>query len=325
MAFSDIDWSKWANVATDLYGAYNAYQGAQTTKNAAQTAAQSTVISPYSSSSPFGSAVFNPASRTISFNATSPFGTLFNQLGLASLANAGVANSMPFNGANPELLAALGQANDAANPNSDIATNFLSQLRAVAAPQEQRNAIALDNQQFARGTLGTTGGAQRYQAMLEANNQADLQRQLAATQYATQIGNDRFSRALQTVNQGMQGQAQQYSIGAGSFGGIQQLLQSLFSQAQLGIGSGGGVAPAAAINAADQAGAPNAAVGQFLSSPAFRNILGQVTPAPQVTIDPSTQAALNQGQQDFINYGNNAISDLNNPVTIQPVTNQPVM
>jgi hypothetical protein len=57
---------------------------------------------------------------------------------------------------------------------------LLQQLRDQAAPDANRQAVALRDRLFGRGTLGSTGGAAEQEAFLNSQNQADLQCQMTA-------------------------------------------------------------------------------------------------------------------------------------------------
>lgn len=264
----------------------------------------------------FGYAGFDPRTRQLTLDTgNNPFAGLLGQLGTASLYNAGSANSSPYLGANQNLIDTMGgvnsdleaarlSANADGRPDSAEAQTVLNQFRAVAAPQEQRDRVALDNADFGRGMLGSTGGAERLRALTEAQGQNDLGRQVAATQFAQANADQRFNRAnitasgrfdraLGTVNQGMANQAQQFGIGTSSLNSMQGIFQQLLSQAGLGVAAGGGQAPSAAINAANQAGAVPAALGD-----AFGQVAGAYFNRPQ-----QAAAAPSGGGYDYGGYG----------------------
>lgn len=267
----------WADVLGPLIGAGASIYGANQSSNAAQTAATSTRPNPYSGFSELGTTAFDPSTGSFAINPNSnPFQALFEQLGMAGLSNAGSANSMPYLGANPELIQALTSANNSTQPGSPEFMDVLSKLRAIGAPQEQRDNVSLDNQQFANGTLGTTGGAERFRALKEAQGQTDLQRQLSAQGITTQNANQRFSNALTTVNQGMANQQQQFNIGSGSNSANMNAFQQLLQQLGIGVSAGGGTAPGAAVFAAQQAGAVPQTIAQIANSDAFGSVLKNI-------------------------------------------------
>lgn len=95
--------------------------------------------------------------------------------------NAGSAapglQSQAFMGAGQQLA-------DAARGFGDVQSSTLANLRAQAAPFEQRAFDQLQNDQFGMGRLGTSGGALQTEAFARGLGQADLSRQLEATNQA---------------------------------------------------------------------------------------------------------------------------------------------
>lgn len=79
-----------------------------------------------------------------------------------------------FEGAAQGALAELGQGT------AGLEQQQLDLLREKAAPQSERQFNALQSKLFSQGRLGTTGGARAFQAFAEAENAADLDRQLSA-------------------------------------------------------------------------------------------------------------------------------------------------
>jgi hypothetical protein len=117
----------------------------------------------------------------------------------------------------------------------------------IAQPWEQRAQNQLQNQLFQRGQLGTTGGGIQQEAFLNAQNAANLQRTLAARQYA---GGEQSRLA---------GLGQQFSqLGAGSFGQRFGLTADLLQQSQQMFQPLQGLG-----NLALGYGAPNIAAGQL--------------------------------------------------------------
>jgi hypothetical protein len=273
----------WAVAAAAVAAGGSAYAANKQSK-AAKDAAKATAVNPIDINSPFGTTTFENGQAN-AYEAPNPFSNLFGSLGIAGLSNAGVANSMPFNGANGQLIDEYNAANAAAQPGSNEFNDVLTKLRAVSAPEEQRQNVALDNQQFSRGMLGTTGGAERFRALKESQAQADLQRQLQAQGITTQNANDRFNRALTTVNQGMSNQQQQFNIGTASSGNQMNMWQQLLNQMGVGIAAGGGQAPGAAMYAAQQASNVPLAVSQGLNgvANAWMNRAPTPTPTPSPT------------------------------------------
>lgn len=262
-------------ITAGLIGLAGTAYAANKSSKAAKSAAKATQVNPIDVQSPFGTVNFQNG-QVVATPGQNPFMDLFSQLGTSSLYNAGFANSLPYQGANPQLIQAAQEAAQASAPGSNEFNDILAKMRAVSAPQDNRDNIRLDNDLFSRGMLGSTGGAERFRALKEAQGQADLQRQLAAQGVATDNANNRFQRALTTVNQGMSNQQQQFNIGSASNSNIQNIFSQLLQQGGLGVSAGGGQAPGAALYAAQQAGNVPLAVSQIASNPAFANILSGI-------------------------------------------------
>jgi hypothetical protein len=250
----------WA-VAAAAVAAGGSYVAASKSAKGAKDAAKASAPNPMDVTSPYGTTTFENGQAN-AYAAPNPFSNLYGSLGLASLSNAGAANGMPYNGANQSVIDEMNAASAASQPGSNEFNDVLAKLRAVSAPEEQRQNVSLDNQQFARGQMGTTGGAERFRALKEAQANADLQRQLQAQGITTQNANDRFSRALTTVNQGMSNQQQQFNIGSASGGNQMNMWQALLNQMGVGIAAGGGQSPGAAMYAAQQSGNVPLAIAQ---------------------------------------------------------------
>ena len=125
--------------------------------------------------------------------------------------------------------------------------------------------LGLDDQLFARGQLGTSGGAERFRALQESLNMADLQRQMAAIGMGQNNANTRFGNAMGAVGQGMGAQNQAFNMGMGAFGGLQGLFGNLMQQGQLGVGAGSGTPAGIAQWAAQQQQTPWQAGYNFLN------------------------------------------------------------
>lgn len=325
----------WIALGTAAVGAAGSIYSANKQAKGAKDAAQSTIPRPYAGvSSPFGYSGFDPTTRQVDLQAApNPFMNLFGSLGLSSLANAGAANSSPFNGANPELVGAYGDANSGMDssfgglfnamqtanssygPSSQSAQDYFTQMQQLSAPEENRQRVGLDDQLFARGQLGSTGGAERYRALMEAQGQNANQRRYDAigmsnndansrfantaltANFGQQTANQRFANALSTVNQGINSQQQQFNMGTTANNSVQNMFQQLLNQAGINVSAGGGVAPQAAAYQASQAGNVGNAVAQIANSQGAQNGLaalfnrGGGVPQSQYTTPGSTNAA----------------------------------
>lgn len=246
--------------------------GSMAGKKSAKKAAEATKPTPYGVSGPAGqmSVSGNQLTLTPGFN---PFSNIFNALGAQSFANAATAQGQPMWGANPELVSAyqgtFGQGL------TDRIAQQKSLLDQMAAPGEQRQTNALWDTLQSRGTAGTSGGAEMFRAMEEANSMADLARSQGAIGLGNAEAQNRWNAALGTIQQGMTGQQQNYNIGAGAFGGLQSILENLFRQGGMGIAAGGGQAPSAAMASAAAAGVPYQQVNEFLKTSGAYDAMGR--------------------------------------------------
>jgi hypothetical protein len=103
----------------------------------------------------------------------------------------------------------LGAGTEAATSDfSDLVSEELSTLRELAQPAEEQAAASTASRLFNQGVLGSTGGALQMQSLQEAQQQADLQRQLQA-----------LNRAQQQQQFGLQ----QVGAGQSLFGGAADL------------------------------------------------------------------------------------------------------
>lgn len=90
-----------------------------------------------------------------------------------------------------------------------LAADRLSQLNALAQPGEDRMAAQLGDRLFASGRNATTGGAQQFGELMQAQSRADMERRIMATQFAT----GEQSR-LVGLGQGLQAGGQNLALGA---------------------------------------------------------------------------------------------------------------
>lgn len=232
----------WGDIAKGAFSMFGSMQGA----NAAKKAGQQATPRPYGVAGPAGGMQVDPRTGQLMLSmANNPFAQMFNAMAGPMFANAATAPGSFLHGANPELAKAyqglFGQGLD-----KGIKRN-LNLLRDAAAPEENRQSMALDDQLFSRGMMGTSGGAERFRALEEAQAQADLQRQMQAIGLGRQEAQDRFRGAFDAIGQGMGNQQQQFGLGMGAFGGMQGLFQNLMNQSQLGIGAMSGMPPEMAM------------------------------------------------------------------------------
>ena len=239
--------------------------GANQQAHAAKSAAKAATPVPYSVNGPAGTFGVDRQNQLINMqlDPNNPFAAMFQQMGLGSFQNAQNMGGQFLNGANSEVKNAYSRM-FGQGLTSEI-QNQLGLLRSAAAPEEQRQRLGLDDTLFSRGQMGTSGGAERYRAQDEAMNAADLQRQLAAVGLGQQNAQNRFQAAIGATNQGLNAQNQQFQMGQGAFGGLNQLFQQLIQQANVGTGAGSGTPQGAAVYAAQQSGAPYQTAFNFLN------------------------------------------------------------
>src|SRR5690606_2609696 len=97
-----------------------------------------------------------------------------------------------------------------------LGASVTENLRAQALPGQQRAVNSAMDRLFASGRLGTTGGAQQMEALANAQNQQDLQFQLAGLEAGRALQSDALARAM------------------GAFGGQESMASRLFGEALAG-------------------------------------------------------------------------------------------
>lgn len=110
------------------------------------------------------------------------------------------------------------------SPNQETATNELyGLLSSMAQPGETQALNSLENRLFARGMLGSTGGAEQLGQFRDALSRADMGRQVQAYQLGTDAANSAANRQYMGANIG------------GMFGSLQSMsLQDLLAGANIG-------------------------------------------------------------------------------------------
>lgn len=209
----------WSGLLTNALSGLGALGTANSNKGAANTFAGQTQYNPYNISTPNSQVGFSgnnataslsPAYQGIQGQLTSGasgllggLGTLnqngginpylqgtmdqYNQQSTSGPINPGTQTSLStgigdqFNSASSGFLGALGSFNP-----QDAASSYTNNLRAQALPQQQQAAQSLAQNLFNTGRLGSTGGANLYGQLTQAQNQQDLGFQLAGQQYGGQ-------------------------------------------------------------------------------------------------------------------------------------------
>lgn len=96
---------------------------------------------------------------------------------------------------NTAFMGAAQQAQQAAQGYQSTYDQQLALLRQQASPLEQQQQNALQQNQFNTGRLGTSGGALQTEAFARGLGQADISRQLAATQTAQSVQSQALNQA----------------------------------------------------------------------------------------------------------------------------------
>lgn len=162
-------------------------------------------------------------------------GQLFGNNNLAAGTAAGLMGQ-GFNQLNNPL---IGQANNAAgqmigNANQSYGTAYntaLQNIQAAMQRPEQQQMAALQNQEFERGQLGTSGGALQTEAMAQGFGNANLNAQIQAN-----------TQGLQAQQQAMQGAGLFSGIGAQQMGLGNSLLANALGQFNNTSGIGSNIA-----------------------------------------------------------------------------------
>lgn len=270
-----------AGVATSAYGAYNQK------KNAKDAAKAGTPV-PYNTQGPYGNSYIDPVTHTATYNpAANPFTNLLSSGGTAALANAFTAPGSFLSGADSELAAAYqGLLPSGLESATQERYGLLNQL---AQPAEQRAGNKLQDQLFARGQTGTTGGGIQQEAFQNSLNQADLQRQLSAQDWAQTRANNRFSSALQAVGSGQQGQVNNWNIGSGALGGFQNILGGIYGAAGQAQGINSATPAQLAAWSGSQVSPWVSGAAGLLNSGVIQGIAGQYfNPGPTSSYTPPT-------------------------------------
>jgi hypothetical protein len=125
----------------------------------------------------------------------------------------------------------------------ELSAGQLDIARQLAAPEEQRQRVSQQAQQFAQGRMGTTGGGIQQQALAEAQSRADLMRQQQAFQQGQAIQGQAGQALSNVIGQGLGLQGMGNQINAQNFGqALQGSQQNEFlRQGQFGrdLGAGG--------------------------------------------------------------------------------------
>lgn len=119
------------------------------------------------------------------------------------------------------------------DPNQ-ASSNYTNLLRQQAQPQEQQAASSALSGLFGTGRLGTSGGMQAYQGLMNSQNQADIGRQVAGQNFGmqqqlqAQQGYDQARQnqqglMLNNFGAGQQGLMNAFGINQGMFGRQQDL------------------------------------------------------------------------------------------------------
>jgi hypothetical protein len=134
------------------------------------------------------------------------------------------------------------------DPNQ-ASSDYTNLLRQQAQPGEQQAAASALSRLHGSGRLGTTGGQNAYQSLMDSQNQADIGRQIAGQQHGlgqqlmAQQGRDAAltseqNRQLGGFGANQQGMMNQYGLAQGLGATGSGLMGSAFQNAAMGLGVG---------------------------------------------------------------------------------------
>lgn len=112
--------------------------------------------------------------------------------------------NVTLDASNPFFAAANQELEQGSRDFGQLANDRLDLLRSQARPAEQRAANNLADRLFSSGQLGTTGGAQIFGELALSQEQADIGRQLAAFDFASQERQQNFQNAAGLNTQALQ-------------------------------------------------------------------------------------------------------------------------
>jgi len=168
------------------------------------------------------------------------------------------------------------------DPNA-LASNYTNLLRQQALPQEQQATSNALNSLFGTGRLGTTGGALQMRELQQAQQQADIGRQVAGQQFGLQ-------QALQAQQGYDQARANQMGLMMNQFGANQQgkmnqfgIDQGMFGRTLDMFNSGSDMTQNRFMRAMQLFGGENALNQQYLSN--FTGLLGAQQSQQQTLLD----------------------------------------
>lgn len=149
------------NVAGSLVSGAFGSNAADTNAEAQQNIADAQIAAsaPYNTSGMFGQATFDQDNRTAETTLSPEFQALYGRFGARAEDIGSEISNL-----NPEALQ----------------QKFYNEQRALFAPQQERDRLALESRLLGQGMLGSTGGATRMGALLEAQKMQDLTRQAGA-------------------------------------------------------------------------------------------------------------------------------------------------
>ena len=228
------------------YGANKAAKkGAASADRAAELAYKQSL--PWDVKGMFGSATFDEGGRTSEIKLDPEMQKLYDRLyGRA--------------GGYGEQVAAMGDTPLA------VEKRFYDKQKAISAPGEERERLALESRLLAQGMLGSTGGAGRMQTLLEAQGMKDLVRRSDAASQSQQLLDLYRTRETGDIKQ---------AVGIGALP---------YDYASLGRGIGGGMSSAAqygaglrsqgALNRADTSAAGWGSLGKSIGQADWGSIFG---------------------------------------------------
>lgn len=226
----------WQGLAEIGIGAYGANQSSNQAQGAAQVAGRSGQYRPQQVFSPFGNVMSD--GNTTQFQApTDPFSVLPQELIGESANYADLLGSQQ--GLYGEMGAGyLGELADMGYDPQAAAQSRYDMLTQAAQPEQNRMFQGLEQKLFNQGRLGTSGGGEAFRGFFEAQNQADMNRQLTAQDFAMQQQNHLASLGTGFAGQATSAAANRYGLASDLLGQSRAMFEPMAQLGNFALGAG---------------------------------------------------------------------------------------
>lgn len=245
----------WGGLLGDALGAGAAVYGANQNTNAAQSAQQAGQFKPYNIYGPQGTAQFNGTNINLGMDPGTQ--QLMQQLQQGGQGLFGqYLNSQSQPGSLNELAGEHDYANQYTDPTTfmqlgdsflnqlgstdpnQLASQYAGNLRQIDAQGENTAANSLANRLFSQGRLGSTGGQGMFGQLMNQQNLAQVNRQVAGQQYGQQSQNNMAALGSNLLNTGYGRVQDRFARAQTLFNANQGNQNSLLSGFQAALGQG---------------------------------------------------------------------------------------